>query len=139
MADSTTLEDVVLLPFQDISDYRGELYVIEGASHVPFEVKRVFWITSLPRDIVRGGHAHHRCLQFIVPLKGWLDVVVDDGRERRTIRLDKPSEGLLIPAGIWATEQSFSQDVLYMVLASDHYDEADYIRDYESFIRYKHD
>lgn len=139
MADSTTLEDVVLLPFQDISDYRGELYVIEGASHVPFEVKRVFWITSLPRDIVRGGHAHRHCLQFIVPLKGWLDVVVDDGRERRTIRLDKPSEGLLIPAGIWATEQSFSQDVLYMVLASDHYDEADYIRDYESFIRYKHD
>lgn len=139
MADPTTLEDVVLLPFQDISDYRGELYVIEGARHVPFDVKRVFWITSLPQDIVRGGHAHRSCHQFIVALKGRLDVVVDDGREARTFRLDSPTEGLHVPPGIWAQEESFSEDVLYLVLASDHYDEADYIRDYQDFIRYKND
>lgn len=139
MADPTTLEDVVLLPFQDISDYRGELYVIESARHVPFEVKRVFWITSLPQDIVRGGHAHRHCHQFIVALKGRLDVVVDDGRETRTFRLDSPAEGLHVPPGIWAREESFSEDVLYLVLASDHYDEADYIRDYQDFIRYKND
>ena len=139
MAKDTTLREVVLLPFQDISDYRGELYVIEGASHVPFEVKRVFWITSLPQDIVRGGHAHLGCHQFIVALKGRLDVIVDDGREKRTVRLDRPTEGLYVPPGVWAREEAFSEDVLYLVLASGHYDEEDYLRDYQAFLRYKND
>ena len=139
MIDKTTVQDALLYPFQDISDHRGDLYVIEGGRHVPFDVKRLFWITRLPQDIVRGGHAHRACQQFIVAVKGSLDVELDDGETVRTVHLDKPSEGLLIPAGIWATEKNYSEDVLYLVLASDHYDEADYFRCYEDFIRYKHD
>lgn len=135
----TTVQDALIYPFQDISDHRGDLYVIEGERHVPFEVKRVFWITRLPANVVRGGHAHRRCAQFIVAMKGSLDVELNDGKNLRTVHLDKPSEGLLIPPGIWATEKNYSEDVLYMVLASDHYEEADYFRNYDEFIRYKHD
>ena len=119
-----------------ITDPRGNLSVIEGESTVPFEIKRVFYLYDVPADSERGGHAHYRAQQFLVSVSGAFDVVLDNGAEKRRFHLDRPYKGLLIPPGYWRTMDNFSSGSVCMVVSNIHYDEADYIRDYNEFLKH---
>ena len=131
---SSQVEKVCKLDLIKISDYRGNLTVIESDKDVPFEIKRVFYIYDTPCAEQRGAHAHWTLQQFIVCLSGGLDVSLDDGYTKQTIHLNRPWQGLYIPPMTWAAEGNFDTGTVYLVLASEHYNEADYIRDYYTFV-----
>ena len=128
-----SLDDIRLIEFPKISDRRGNLTFIEGQSQVPFDIRRVFYIYDIPSGENRGAHAHKTLEQVVICLSGGLEVQLDDGYRTRTVRLSRPWVGLYIPPLIWASEGNFDSGTVYVVLASDHYDEADYYRDYEDF------
>jgi dTDP-4-dehydrorhamnose 3,5-epimerase-like enzyme len=130
-----SLADVRLIELPKISDPRGNLTFIEESRHVPFNIKRVFFIYDIPSGQNRGAHAHHKLEQFIICLAGSLDVSVDDGVEQKTIHLNRPWMGLYVPAMVWASEGNFDPSTTYLVLASDFYDESDYYRDYYEFLK----
>ena len=129
------VEDCRLLRFPTFSDPRGTLTAIEGGEHVPFEVKRVFYLYGVQPGQIRGAHAHKDLHQLLVCLSGSFDVVVADGREQRQFRLSDPAVGLYVPPLIWDTELNFSPGAVCMVLASSHYDEGDYYRDHDAYLR----
>lgn len=114
----------------------GNLTFIYPNINVPFDINRVFYTYDIPGGENRGAHAHKRCHQFIIAASGAFDVVLDDGINKRTVQLNRPFWGLHIPPGIWASEQSFSSGSICLVLASDVYDEDEYIRDYNDFLTY---
>lgn len=116
------------------SDRKGNLSVVENGKDVPFEIKRVFYLYDIPGGESRGAHAHKTCHQFLVAVSGSFEVTLDDGRNKRTVVLDRPFYGLHIPPGIWAAEQGFSSGSVCLVLASEKYEEDDYIRDYKDYI-----
>lgn len=116
-----------------IKDPRGNLSVIEKDC-VPFIIKRVYYLYDVPTDAYRGGHAHKDQLEFLVALSGSFEVVLDDGKTKETFLLNKPYEGLLIPKMMWRELQNFSAGSVCLVVASDVFDEADYIRDYNDYI-----
>lgn len=127
---------VKLIIIPKISDPRGNLAVIEK-DVVPFKIKRVYYLYDVPSDAYRGGHAHKNQLEFLIALSGSFDVVLDDGKIKSKIMLNKPNKGLLIPAGIWRELDNFSSGAICLVLASDEFDEKDYIRKYEEFSLFK--
>jgi len=114
-------------------DRRGNLSVIEEAEHIPFRIKRSYWVYDVPGGETRGGHAYRENEEFIVALSGSFDVVLDDGRERRTWSLNRSYYGLYVPRGYWREMTNFSTNSLALVLASTEYDAGDYIRDYNQF------
>ncbi|WP_396163598.1 sugar 3,4-ketoisomerase [Flavobacterium sp.] len=116
-----------------IEDPRGNLSVIEKEV-VPFEIKRVYYLYDVPAGAERGGHAHKKLQQFLVALAGSFDVVLNDGKNEQTITLNKPFEGLLITNGIWRELKNFSSGAVCLVVASDVFEEEDYIRDFEEFL-----
>ncbi len=116
---------------------KGDICVVENGETVPFEVKRAYWLYDIPGGESRGGHAHKGLRQLLVAAGGSFTVTLDDGRVRRTYTLNRPDEGLLVVPGIWRTLDDFSSGAVCLVLASERYDEGDYIRDYGEFIRYK--
>jgi dTDP-4-dehydrorhamnose 3,5-epimerase-like enzyme len=117
-----------------VSDPRGNLSFVEGERHIPFAIRRIYYIYGLPRTAARGGHAHRALEQVILCLSGSMVVDVDEGYGiRYTVRLNRPDRGLYIPPMIWTTQTHFSPHTLYMVIASQIYDEADYIRNYDEF------
>lgn len=118
-----------------ITDLRGNLTFAEHTGLLPFLPKRYFLVFDVPSQDVRGEHAHHECHQFLVCVKGSCSVVVDDGRSRAEVILNRPNLGLHISPMVWATEYKYSQDAVLMVLASDVYKAEDYIRDYDQFLR----
>jgi len=128
------LEQIQLTDIPKISDPdgRGNLSVIEK-NCIPFEIKRVYYLYDVPSDSSRGGHAHKELQQFLIALSGSFDVVLDNGESRRTITLNRPNKGLLIPNGIWRELENFSAGAVCLSLVSDVYKELDYIRDYEKF------
>jgi dTDP-4-dehydrorhamnose 3,5-epimerase-like enzyme len=128
-----SLSDVKIINLPKISDRRGNLTFIEGNRHVPFEIKRVYYLYDVPSGESRGGHAHKRLHQFIIAVSGSFDVILDDGFERMRYHLNRPYYGLYIPPMIWRELDNFSSGAVCLVLASEFYDEDDYIRDYESF------
>ena len=130
-----TVDDCKLIELPKVSDTRGNLTFIEGDRHVPFDIKRVFYVYDIPSGQARGAHAHRRLHQFLVCLSGGLDVMLDDGRKKRTVHLNRPWLGLHVPPMIWASEGDFDPGTVYVVLASALYDAADYVRDYEEFSR----
>lgn len=130
-----TMDRPRIIDITRITDPRGNLSVIEGESTVPFDIKRVFYLYDVPADSERGGHAHHRAIQFMVSVSGSFDVVLDNGVEQRRFHLDRPYKGLLIPPGYWRTMDNFSSGSVCMVVTNIHYDEADYIRDYDDFLK----
>ena len=132
----TTLESIEIVDIPKIKDRRGNLSVIEK-DVTPFDIKRVYYLYDVPSDAYRGGHAHKKLQQFLVALSGSFDVHLKDGNEKITITLNKPNKGLLIVPGIWRELENFSSGSVCLVLASEVYDEADYIRDYNSFIEEK--
>jgi acetyltransferase-like isoleucine patch superfamily enzyme len=125
---------VHLLP--EIEDLRGDLSVIEYEKNLPFEVKRSFWVYKVPGREVRGEHAHLQCHQFLVCVSGTVQLVVDNGHERAQISLDRPSIGVHIPPLRWGIQYKYSEDAVLVVFASHQYDAGDYIRDYDSFLKY---
>ncbi|MGB5941360.1 MAG: FdtA/QdtA family cupin domain-containing protein [Leeuwenhoekiella sp.] len=124
------------IPLPKIEDVRGNLTVIENGA-IPFEFKRVFYLYDVPSGSSRGGHTLMSQKQFLVALSGSFDVIVDDGNQKERFTLNRPNEGLLIPNGFWRELDNFSSGGICLVLASDVYDEADYIRDYDEFLKFK--
>jgi UDP-2-acetamido-3-amino-2,3-dideoxy-glucuronate N-acetyltransferase len=131
---TTSIQGVTLHPLVLATDLRGSLSAGEFASQVPFAPKRFFMIFDVPGKDVRGEHAHRACHQFLVCARGSLKVVVDDGKESEEVSLDSPDIGLYLPPMIWAVQYQYSSDALLLVFASDPYDPADYIRDYDEFL-----
>ena len=132
-----TVWDCPVIDLGKIENDRGNLTVIQSLETVPFDVKRVFYLYDIPGGEARGAHAHKECHQFLVAASGSFEVMLDDGYERRTVYLNRPFKGLHIPPGIWAAEQEFSSGAVCLVLASEPYDEADYIRSYDEYIKLK--
>ena len=124
---------IVELP--KILDARGNLTFIEGNRHVPFEIKRVYYLYDVPGGAVRGGHAHKALQQFIIAAMGSFDVILDDGRERKRFHLNRSYYGLFVPLMIWRELDNFSSGSVCLVLVSEFYDEEDYIRDYDEYIK----
>jgi WxcM-like, C-terminal len=124
-----------ILDLPKIVDPRGNLTFIEGGKHVPFPIERVYYLYDVPGGAERGGHAHKKLRQLIIAIAGSFDVILDDGRERRKIQLNRSYHGLLVTSMIWREIENFSSGAVCLVLASRHYDEEDYYRDYDSFQR----
>ena len=122
-----------LLNFRVRGDHTGNLVALEKGAEFPFDIKRVYYIWGTDKDAVRGKHAHRKLEQVIVCTSGSCDFILDDGKERTTVHLNSPAQGLHIKSNIWREFTNFSPDCVVMVLASEHYDESDYIRDYEQF------
>lgn len=118
-------------------DRRGNLSVVENGIHIPFDIKRAFFIYDVPGGESRAGHAHYKLYQFIIAVSGSFTVHLDDGENKKSILLNKPYEGLLVMPGTWSHLVDFSSGAVALVLASDFYDESDYIRDYDEFIKFK--
>ena len=127
------LENVKLIQLPKILDERGNLSFIEGNNHIPFDIKRTYMIYDVPGGDVRGGHAYKILEEFIVALSGSFDVILDDGTEKKTFTLNRSYYGLYIPKNIWRSLENFSTNSLCLILASEKYDENDYIRDYTKF------
>ncbi|NMB50573.1 MAG: WxcM-like domain-containing protein [Bacteroidales bacterium] len=119
-----------------IEDERGNLTFIEEENHIPFKIKRVYWIYDVPGGQKRGGHAFKEQQEFIVALSGSFDVVIDDGKQKQTFPLNRSYYGLYIPNGLWREMNNFSTNSLALVLSSTEFSEDDYIRDYAAFLKY---
>ncbi len=125
------------LDLTKIIDERGKLTFIEGMNHIPFEIKRVFYLYDIHTGSYRGAHAHKTLHQLMMPLSGSFKVLLDDSKSKKSYDLNDPSKGLHIPPGQWSELCNFSSGSVCLVLASEIYQESDYIRDYDEFIKYK--
>lgn len=129
-----SIEDCKIVELPKITDPRGNLSFIEGGQHIPFEIKRVYYLYDVPGGSDRGSHAHKNLHQFVVAMSGSFDVVLDDGKEKKRFHLNRSYYGLYVCPMMWRDLDNFSSGAVCMVLASTHYDEADYIRDYAQFV-----
>jgi dTDP-4-dehydrorhamnose 3,5-epimerase-like enzyme len=112
----------------------GQLGVLESKRSVPFEIKRVYYLYSVPTESMRGAHAHKELEQLIIPLSGSLEVTLDSGSEKQTFLLADPSQALHVQPGLWRDLHNFSEHAVALILASEFYDESDYIRNYDEFL-----
>lgn len=128
----TTIHDSIVLDITKVHDTRGNLSVIQEDA-IPFEMKRVYYLYDIPSGGRRGGHSHKDCQELLVALSGSFDVIVNDGNEQKTVTLNKPNVGLLIPNGLWRELENFSSGSVCLVLASAVFEEEDYIRNFEDF------
>lgn len=129
----TTIENCRLMKLAKITARQGNITPVEGGRDIPFRIERVYYLYDVPGGAARGGHAHRELQQLIVAAMGAFDVVLDDGRRRRTVRLDRAYQGLYLPEMIWRELENFSSGGICLVLASMPYDEDDYIRSYDMF------
>jgi dTDP-4-dehydrorhamnose 3,5-epimerase-like enzyme len=127
------IDKAQIIPFPKITEVRGNLSFIEGGVHVPFGIKRIYFLYDVPSGATRGGHAHKKLCELMIALSGSFDVVLDDGQEKKTFFLNRPHYGLLIPPGLWRDIENFSSNSVALALASDIYVEDDYIRNYDVF------
>lgn len=134
-----TIDDVRLVELPRFLDARGNLSFVEQLNHIPFEVKRTYWIYDVPGGENRGGHAFKQNQEFIIALSGAFDVTVDDGNTRKRFTLSRSYYGLYVPAGLWREMENFSTNSLALEFGSIHYSEDDYIRDYAEYLRVKRD
>lgn len=118
-----------------IHEPRGNLSFIEGGRHIPFDIKRVYYIYDVPGGAERGGHAHRKVQQFMIAMSGSFDVVLDDGRHKHRFHLNRSYYGLYLSSMVWREMENFSSGSICMVLASEFYEEEDYYRDYNQFLR----
>lgn len=125
---------VEFLELERLTDPRGNLTFIEGGRHIPFDVKRVYYLYDVPAGEARGGHAHYQLQQLIIAVAGSFDVVLDNGYERKTIACNRPFQGIFMKSLVWRELENFSSDAVCLVLASMRYEESDYIRNYDDFI-----
>ncbi|GJH09275.1 WxcM-like domain-containing protein [Caballeronia novacaledonica] len=127
--------EISVIELPKIHDPRGNLTFIEGGRHVPFDIQRVYYLYDVPGGSVRAGHAHHELQQIIIAVAGSFDLVLDNGFERRVLTCNRPSSGVLIRSLVWRELNNFSSGAVCLVLASRPYEEDDYIRDYQTFLR----
>lgn len=132
------LTDCKLISLPRIQDPRGNLTFVEGKSHVDFDIQRVYYLYDVPGGSERGGHAHKELRQLIIAMSGSFDVLLDDGDEKKVFHLNRSYVGLYVCPMIWRELDNFSSGSVCMVLASNRYDESDYYRDYEQFMRERH-
>lgn len=129
-----SIDHCKLINFNKITDPRGVLIAIEGADHVPFDIKRVYYLYDISTGASRAGHAHKQLQQLIIATSGSFTIQLDDGKRKSEILLNNPSEGLYISPMIWREIYGFSSGAVCLVLASTHYSEEDYYRDYQVFL-----
>lgn len=132
-----SVNDVKIIELPKFLDARGNLSFAEQLNHIPFEIKRTYWIYDVPGGEERGGHAFRRNQEFIVALSGAFDVVVDDGQNKKTFSLNRSYYGLYVPAGLWREINNFSTNSLALEFGSEHYSEEDYIREYDEYLQFK--
>ena len=126
---------VIYLP--KIKNRAGNITPVHSDLEIPFNIQRIFYLYDIPGGESRGGHSHRLCHQFLVAISGSFEVVLDDGKIKRVIQLNQPYIGLHIPPGIWASEINFSSGAVCLVLASERYDENDYIRKYDEYRKFR--
>lgn len=122
--------------FQPHGDSRGQLVALEEMKDIPFTIKRVYYMYETAEGIIRGNHAHKKLEQILVCIHGKCKIRLDDGREKKIVPLEKPYEGLYVASNMWREMYEFSSDAVLLVLASEFYDESDYIRNYDEFLEY---
>jgi dTDP-4-dehydrorhamnose 3,5-epimerase-like enzyme len=132
----TTLSDIQLIKIPVVEDFRGNLGFVQNG-FLPFDFKRVYYLFDVPSNSFRGGHSHINQQETLIALSGSFEVVLQDGFEKKSFLLNKPNVGLYIPTGIWRELQNFSSGSVCLVLAQDVFDEADYIRDFDEFLKSK--
>jgi hypothetical protein len=133
----SSIYECVILPLNKIHNRAGNITIVEGEKHVPFDVKRIYYLYDIPGGEDRGGHAHKELRQLIVAAGGSFNVLLDDGVNKKVVTLNRPDCGLLVVPGIWRELLEFSSGAICLVLASAVFSEADYIRVYEDFLKHK--
>lgn len=131
----SNLSDIRIINLPKFEDIRGNLTFIEEENNIPFKIKRTYWIYDVPGGQIRGGHAFRKQKEFIIALSGSFDVIIDDGIKKNTFSLNRSYYGLYIPSGLWRQMQNFSTNSLAIIISSTHYDEHDYIYDYNDFLK----
>lgn len=126
---------IVKYVFQPHGDERGQLVALEEFKDIPFRIKRVYYMYDTADGFVRGKHAHKKLEQILVCIHGSCKILLDNGTEKKVVPLEKPYEGVYVASGMWREMYDFSEDAVLLVLASELYDESDYIRDYDEFLR----
>lgn len=126
-----------IINFETHPDERGKLCSLSNNKEIPFEIKRIYYTWDMPKEAIRGGHAHKKLDEVMVCLSGSCDFVLDDGNEKITITLDSPNKGLYIKADLWRDFRNFSDNCVVILIASDYYDTNDYIRDYNKYLKLK--
>ena len=131
-----SLEEAKIINLPKFLDARGNLSFVEQQKHIPFNIKRTYWIYDVPGGEARGGHAYKENQEFIVALSGSFDVVLDNGLQKKSFHLNRSYYGLYVPKGIWREMDNFSTNSLALVLSSVSYSEDDYIRNYDEFLKF---
>ena len=135
--DKLKLNKCNIIQLPKIEDPRGNLSFVEEINNIPFKIKRVYWIYDVPGGQKRGGHAYKTLKEYIISLSGSFDVILDDGVKKKTYSLNRSYYGLYVPEMIWRSLENFSTNAVCLILASDYYNENDYIRNYEDFLNEK--
>ena len=138
MENEINTDKMRIISLPKILDDRGNLTFIEGGVHIPFEIKRAYWIYDVPGGGIRGGHAYKELQEFIVALSGSFDVILDDGNEKTPFSLNRSYYGLYVPKMLWRSLENFSTNSLCLILSSNNYSESDYIRNYDDFLKMKY-
>lgn len=133
------MEEPKIIELPKIFDARGNLSFAQNNTHIPFDIKRTYWLYDVPGGECRGGHAYRETEEFVIALSGSFDVIVDDGNEEKAFHLNRSYYGLYIPKGMWREMNNFSTNSLALEFASTNYDPEDYIRDYSEFLKLKED
>lgn len=131
---NTSVYNCNVIDLPKIHNRSGNITPIHSERDIPFDIKRIYYLYDIPGGENRGGHAHHKLNQLLIAASGSFDVILDDGRMRKTVSLNRPNVGLLITQGIWRDLVNFSSGAVLLVLASERYDANDYIRDYDTFL-----
>ena len=133
----TTVDDVKVIELPKFTDPRGNLSFVEQLNHIPFEIKRTYWIYDVPGGESRGAHAYKENQEFIIALSGAFDVIVDDGKQEKRYTLNRSYYGLYVPCGLWRKMENFSTNSLALEFGSSDYASSDYILDYNEFVKLK--
>lgn len=132
-----TINDCKIIELPKFLDQRGNLSFVQNNAQIPFEIKRTYWLYDVPGGESRGGHAYRQTEEFVIAMSGSFDVTIDDGQEQKTFHLNRSYYGLYIPKGLWRQMENFSTNSLALEFASTPFDEADYVRDYDEFLKLK--
>lgn len=133
------MKEAQIIQLPKFLDARGNLSFVQQEEHIPFVIRRTYWLYDVPGGECRGGHAYRENQEFIVAMSGSFDVVLDDGVEKQTFTLNRSYYGLYVPKGLWREMENFSTNSLALILSSTDYDADDYVRDYEEFLKQKRD
>lgn len=132
--DKSNIDNCRIMNFPKVSDSKGNLTFVESFNHIPFDIKRIYYLYDIPGGSSRGSHAHKNLHQVIIAMSGSFDIEIDDGENKKRFHLNRSYYGLYVPPMMWRLLDNFSSGVVCMVLASEFYDEGDYFRDYQDFV-----